>query len=133
VAIAELAIGLVTLLEAAALARQPLSSSEARVFHIANSLPARGYPLVWIPMQYGTFGAIPVAATLALACHRPRLARLIGDSGIAAWLSAKGVKSIVDRGRPASVLKAWCRGERREVLGGPRHHLTERPRADDSH
>jgi glycosyltransferase 2 family protein len=118
-----LAIGIVTLLEAAALARQPLSPSEARVFRMANSLPARGYPLVWMPMQYGTFGAIPMAAALALARRRPRLSRAIGASGVAAWLLAKGVKSIVGRGRPASVLEGVVqRGAEKGDLGFPSGH-----------
>ena len=123
VALAEFAIGIVSLLEAAALARQPLSPTETRVFRMANSLPARGYPMVWMPMQYGTFGAIPVAASFALAHRRPRLALAIGASGTAAWLFAKGVKSTVGRGRPASFLEGVeQRGAEKGDQGFPSGH-----------
>jgi membrane-associated phospholipid phosphatase len=123
VALAELAIGTVTLLKAAALAREPPSPTEARIFRLANSLPTRGYLLAWMPMQYGTFGAVPVAASFALARRRPRLALAIGAGGVAAWLLAKGVKSIVGRGRPASVLQGVVRrGAEKGDLGFPSGH-----------
>lgn len=123
VALAELAIGIVTLLKAAALARQPLSPTETRVFRLANSLPARGYPIAWMPMQYGTFGAVPVAASFALARRRPRLALAIATSGTASWLLAKGVKSIVGRGRPADFLDGVeQRGREKGDLGFPSGH-----------
>jgi membrane-associated phospholipid phosphatase len=57
-------------------------------------------------MQYGTFGAVPGAAAVALARRRPRLALGIATGGTAAWVLAKAAKPIVGRGRPASVLGA---------------------------
>src|SRR5512134_3887424 len=97
------AVGVGALLGAAALARRAPTQTEERVFRAANDLPGAAYPAVWIPMQYGTFATVPVTAALALARRRPRLALAIAGGGTAAWLLAKGVKRIVDRGRPVSV------------------------------
>jgi glycosyltransferase 2 family protein len=121
--LAGLAIGIVTLLGTAALSRRPISPTETRVFRTANGLPGRGYPVIWMPMQYGTFGAVPVAAAVALARRRPHLALAMGASGTAAWVLAKGVKPIVGRGRPASVLEgAVQRGAEKGDQGFPSGH-----------
>ena len=113
------------MLGAATLARRQITHAEIRIFRMANGLPGGGYPAIWIPMQYGTFGAVPAAAVLALARRRPRLALAIGVGGTAAWVSAKAVKSIVDRGRPASVLEGVSlRGREEGDRGFPSGHAT---------
>lgn len=101
---AALTVGVGTLLATASLARRPLASSEVRVFRLVNGLPDEAYPFVWAPMQFGTFGTVPLAAGLALARRRTRLALAIGAGGTSAWLIAKVVKQVVDRGRPAKLL-----------------------------
>ena len=103
--IAGLAVGIGTLLGTATLARRPITHAEMQTFRTANGLPGEWYPAIWIPMQYGTFGTVPAVAVLALVRHRPRLALAIVVGGSAAWVSAKALKLIVDRGRPASIIE----------------------------
>ena len=55
-------------------------------------------------MQAGTLAAVFVAAGLALAARRWRLARDLVASGTLAWLAAKVVKNFVRRGRPSALL-----------------------------
>jgi hypothetical protein len=95
--IAGLAVGVGTLLGAAALARRPLTQTEICIFRKGNDLAGRSYPAIWIPMQYGSFGTVPAAAAVALVRRRPHLALAIGTAGTAAWVLAKAVKPIVDR------------------------------------
>ncbi len=121
--IAGVALGVGILLGAAALARRPLSQIETRVFRRVNGLPEDAYRAIWVPMQYGTFGTVPAAATVALARRRPRLALAIAGGGTAAWLLAKAVKPIGDRGRPASVLEGVAlRGAEEGDRGIPSGH-----------
>lgn len=120
---AGLALGVGVLLGAAALARRPLSQIETRVFRRVNGLPEDAYRAIWVPMQYGTFGTVPAAAVLALFRRRPRLALAIAGGGTAAWLGAKAVKPIVDRGRPASILEGVAlRGAEEGDRGIPSGH-----------
>lgn len=120
-----MAVGVGTVLATATLARRPITQPEIRIFRMANGLPGGGYPAIWIPMQYGTFGTVPAAAVLALARRRPQLAMAIGVGGTAAWVLAKAVKSIVDRGRPAGVLEGVVlRGREEGDRGFPSGHAS---------
>lgn len=117
------AVGIGALLGAAALARRSPTRTEARLFRAANDLPGFAYPAVWIPMQYGTYATVPATAALAVARRRPRLALAIAGGGTAAWLLAKVVKRIVDRGRPVSVLgSVQLRGKEEGDRGFPSGH-----------
>jgi membrane-associated phospholipid phosphatase len=121
--IAGLGLGVGILLGAGALARRPLSQFETRVFRRVNGLPEDAYRAIWVPMQYGTFGTVPTAAAVALARRRPRLALAMAGGGTAAWLLAKAVKPIVDRGRPASILEGVAlRGAEEGDRGLPSGH-----------
>ena len=121
--IAGLAVGIGTLLGTASLARRPITHAEVQTFRTANGLPGGGYPAIWIPMQYGTFGTVPAVAVLALARHRPRLALAIVVGGTAAWVSAKALKPIADRGRPASIIEGvTLRGMEEGDRGFPSGH-----------
>ena len=121
--VAGLAVGIGALLGSAALARRPISGVETRVFRAANGLPTEAYRAIWVPMQYGTFGTVPVTALLALARRRPRLALAIGVGGTAAWVLAKALKPLVGRGRPASLLEGVeLRGAEEGDLGFPSGH-----------
>ena len=84
--------------------RRSLSSLEARVFHWINDLPGFLYNPLWAVMQLGNFFVIPLAALIALAFRRIRLALDIALAGVSAWLLAKVLKVIVVRGRPAQLL-----------------------------
>jgi membrane-associated phospholipid phosphatase len=101
---AGLAAGIAVLLGSAALARRPRSQTEIRIFRVANGLPDRAFPAIWMVMQYGTFAAVPVATGVALAARRPRLAVTLAAGGTAAWVTAKAAKRVVDQGRPFSII-----------------------------
>ena len=121
--LAGLALGVGTLVGTAALARRPISRTEVQAFRPVNDLPGAGFPVIWLPMQYGTFGTVPVSAVLALARNRPRLALAIGVGGTTAWVSAKVLKPLVGRGRPANVIDAvLLRGVEEGDLGFPSGH-----------
>jgi undecaprenyl-diphosphatase len=99
-----LVVGGVVLGVTGALARDGLSAAEVRVFRRFNSQTAPSFAVVWVPMQYGTLGAVPALAVAAIARRRPRVAVALGASGAAAWVLAKAVKPMVGRGRPATLL-----------------------------
>lgn len=99
-----LAVGLGVLAGSAVLARRPRSGTEIDIFRWANTLPNEAFPPVWTTMQYGTFGAVPVAAAVALIARRPRLAASIAVGGSAAWVTAKAAKRVIARGRPGSII-----------------------------
>jgi membrane-associated phospholipid phosphatase len=102
--VAGLAVGLGVLVGSALVARGPRGESEIEIFRSANDLPSGAFPPIWTAMQYGTFGAVPVAATVALMARRPRLAGSLALGGTAAWVTAKAAKRVVARGRPASII-----------------------------
>jgi glycosyltransferase 2 family protein len=79
---------------------------ETDVFRLVNDLPLPGWtdPGVWLIMQLGVIGAVPLVAVLALATRRLRLAV---DAVVAAgsiYLLAKVIKEFVKRGRPQTLL-----------------------------
>src|SRR4051812_15075388 len=71
---------------------------EADIFQAVNDLPGALWPLVWGPMQVGSFVGALGAVVVVFAVTRDgrlTLAALIGTQ-VAFW-SAKGVKSAVNR------------------------------------
>jgi undecaprenyl-diphosphatase len=79
---------------------------EAALFRVVNelALPGWTWPGVWLVMQLGVIGAVPLVAILALVTRRLRLAL---DAVLAAgsiYLIAKLVKEFVQRGRPQTLL-----------------------------
>jgi undecaprenyl-diphosphatase len=74
-------------------------------------------------MQYGTFGAVPALAFVALSRRHSRLAGTIAIAGTCAWIGAKGVKLIVGRERPHRILEGVrIRGKEEAGLGFPSGH-----------
>jgi membrane-associated phospholipid phosphatase len=94
----EAALGASVLIGAGALASRGVWPAEIRVFRWANELPDEAFRAVWAPMQYGTFGAVPALAVLALARRRAPLAVAVAAAGTTAWVLAKAVKPIVAAG-----------------------------------
>jgi membrane-associated phospholipid phosphatase len=87
-------------------ARDGLSPLEETVFLWVHALPNGLEPVVWLPMQAGTAVApFVVAAAAATAWRDPRPAIDAIVVGLGGWYLAKGVKALVDRGRPGSFLK----------------------------
>ncbi len=69
-----------------------------------NGLPeALAYVLIPV-MQAGSLAAVFAAGILALIARRPRLAGLVVMAGGSAWVLAKLVKRVVERGRPDEYL-----------------------------
>jgi glycosyltransferase 2 family protein len=96
-----------------------IGDREAALFRVVNelALPGWTWPGVWLVMQLGVIGAVPLVAVLALATRRLRLAL---DAVLAAgsiYLIAKLVKEFVQRGRPQTLL------EDVNILGEPARGL----------
>jgi len=92
---------------------------ETDVFRLINDLGLPGWtdPGIWLVMQLGVIGAVPVVVGLALATRRLRLAL---DAALAAggiYLIAKLVKEFVQRGRPQALLDGV------HILGEPARGL----------
>jgi len=102
-----LVLGIVVLLlTTSAIHKDFLGSREAAVFRLVNdlALPDWTWPGVWLVMQLGVIGAVPLVAVIALATRHLRLAL---DAVLAAgsiYLIAKVIKEFVQRGRPDSLL-----------------------------
>jgi undecaprenyl-diphosphatase len=80
-----------------------VSAWEREVFWWGN---AGGPPeeLVWTVMQLGNLTAVPAVALVALVARRVRLAVELSVAGTTAYLLARVLKELVDRGRPAELL-----------------------------
>ena len=93
--------GAVLAVTTTAIHRDFVGDREAALFRVVNelSLPGWTWPGVWLVMQLGVIGAVPLVAVLALVTRRLRLAL---DAVLAAgsiYLIAKLVKEFVQRGR----------------------------------
>lgn len=118
-----LALGAAGLLATSAVARRGLPAAERDAFRAANDVPVEAYPVLWAPMQYGTFGTAPALAAVAALRGRHRLAVSLVAAGTLAWVGAKAVKRVVRRERPARVLSdVRIRGEDEGDLGFPSGH-----------
>lgn len=84
--------------------RDRVGVHETDLFRLVNDLPGGLFPVLWPVMQLGNFLAIPVVAVAAAATRRYRLAIEILAAGVGVWLLAKQVKTLVPRGRPATLL-----------------------------
>lgn len=98
--------------------RTSASGAETWVFRAINDPTVLPFVVVWPFMQLGNFLVIPVAALLAAAFRRWRLAIGSAVGGITAYLVAGDVvrRSIV-RGRPLALL------DHVHVRGAPAHGL----------
>jgi membrane-associated phospholipid phosphatase len=106
-------------LTATAIHKDVIGDREAALFRVVNelALPGWTWPGVWLVMQLGVIGAVPLVAILALATRRLRLAL---DAVLAAgsiYLIAKLVKEFVQRGRPQTLLDGV------NILGEPARGL----------
>jgi glycosyltransferase 2 family protein len=116
-------LGTAGLLVSGAVARRGLPAAERDVFRAANDVPIEAYPVIWAPMQYGTFGTAPALAAVAALRGRRRLALSLVAAGTLAWVGAKAVKRVVRRERPARILPdVRIRGEDEGDRGFPSGH-----------
>ena len=84
-------------------AAQPYSEIEESAFHAINRMPSDPQLAVKALMQFGTFGTVPAVAGIALARKDKDLALRIAVAGTCAWLGAKAIKKLLERGRPAAL------------------------------
>lgn len=104
-------------------ATKEVSAAEARVFAVVNDLPDHLWPVVWLPMQAGSFaGSIVVCAALATRARDRRRALIALAATQDAYWAAKGVKKLVARGRPASLVAGAQEREQTRGLGYPSGH-----------
>ncbi len=74
---------------------------EHRTYTVINDLPDTLAPFVWPPMQFGSLPSPLALGALAYWRNRhPEPAASIIAAGFAAWITAKGMKKLVGRGRP---------------------------------
>jgi membrane-associated phospholipid phosphatase/predicted Ser/Thr protein kinase len=111
--------GAILALTTLAIHKNFIGDREAALFRVVNelALPSWTWPGVWLVMQLGVIGAVPLVAILALVTRRLRLAL---DAVLAAgsiYLIAKLVKEFVQRGRPQTLL------EDVNILGEPARGL----------
>lgn len=79
---------------------------EARTFEAVNDLPGFLWPLVWPPMQLGSFvGSLAVVGATAMVSRNTRLTlACLAGSQVAFW-TAKSIKHLARRGRPEALLQ----------------------------
>lgn len=79
---------------------------ERDVFHAINELPGALYGSINIVMQLGNLLAVPALALIAFVVRRRyRLPVDLLFSGTAAWLLARVVKELIQRGRPVELMQ----------------------------
>lgn len=85
--------------------RDPIPEWELRLTEWINDVPDAVAYVLYPFMQLGTLGGPLVAAALIAWWGRDRLlAGATAIVGVATWSAAKGIKSIVERGRPLRYL-----------------------------
>jgi glycosyltransferase 2 family protein len=78
---------------------------EQDIFEWVNDLPDALWPVVWGPMQIGSLaGSLVVVAVIFAATRQRRLTLSALTASQIAWWSAKVIKGLVSRGRPATLL-----------------------------
>jgi uncharacterized protein (TIRG00374 family) len=92
---------------------------ETDVFRVINdlALPGWTWPGIWLVMQLGVIGAVPLVVGLAMLTRRWRLAAYAALAGGTIYLVAKLVKEFVQRGRPQTLL------DNVHILGEPARGL----------
>lgn len=77
---------------------------EQGIFRAVNDHTVLPFLAVWLVMQLGNIIVVPVVAAVAATMRRWRLALGVVLGGVAAYLLAKVVKGMVERGRPGALL-----------------------------
>ena len=78
---------------------------EEWLFSAVNGLPDFIWPMVWLPMQLGSLvGSLAVVAVVGLVSRSWRLTLATLVASQLAWWTAKWVKGLVGRGRPAAYI-----------------------------
>lgn len=100
-------------------------SLEHRIFDAVNGLPGWLEPPITVVMAAGLFVAVPIVAGIAFALRHPRVGTAIAIAGTLAYLLARIVKHLVERGRPLTEFgdaQVILRGDVQGGLGFPSGH-----------
>ena len=82
-------------------AMRGVPSWEHRTYKAINGLPDALAPFAWPPMQFGSLiSPFVLGAITYRRNRRPEPATSIIAAGFASWITAKGMKKLVGRGRP---------------------------------
>jgi undecaprenyl-diphosphatase len=81
-----------------------VTEREEQVFRLVNDLPEGIYLPVWLVMQLGALGTVPLAAAAAWRTGDRQLATRLLVGGSATWALSKVVKRQVGRPRPGELL-----------------------------
>lgn len=91
----------VALIASAIVAERGLPDWERRIYRAINNAPDEVAPTVWLPMQAGSLTAPFVLAGWSYwRTREPDPSVAYAAAGFATWLTAKGVKKVIGRGRP---------------------------------
>lgn len=107
---------------------QDVTAVEERLFDALNHLPDIFEWPLWVVMQLGAVLAVPVLGLSAFVTwRRLRPALDVIVAGTLAWISAKVLKDLLERGRPASFLddvnlRGSFNAENTDGLGFPSGH-----------
>ena len=103
---------------------EQLSDLEEAAFTFWNAdVPAFiPYRVGWAVMQTGALLAIPIAAVIAVLVDRPRLGAALALGGGAAYVVARLLKELADRGRPAAFVDVERLGDLPTGFGFPSGH-----------
>lgn len=100
-----------------------LHEAEREAFRVVNASPDGLNPVVYVLMQAGWFGAVPITAAAAWWRRRPALAWRLALAGLGAWVLARVVKQIAQRDRPDGHMDdVKVRGHEWTGLGFPSGH-----------
>jgi len=81
-----------------------VTTIEESIFRAVNNLPGFLSPVLWVVMQFGNIGAIPIAFVLAILFRHWPLGLSFAIGGLAKLGLARVVKDIIVRHRPAQIL-----------------------------
>lgn len=85
--------------------RRPVPQAELDLTRTINDAPDALAHALWPVMQLGSvFGPVVVALAVLAFVRDKLLAATVFVTGIVTWFAAKGVKEIVDRGRPRAYI-----------------------------
>ena len=91
----------IALVASAVVAKRGLPDWERRIYRSINDAPNALAPAIWLPMQAGSLTAPFVLAGWSFWRTRtPDPSLAYAAAGFGTWLTAKGVKKVVGRGRP---------------------------------
>jgi undecaprenyl-diphosphatase len=91
---------------------------EESTFDALNELPDALWWVVWGPMQLGSLaGSLVVVAIIHMVGRNVRLTLAALAASLVVWWSAKGIKTLVSRGRPGALLSRVNLREHASGLG----------------